>query len=258
MKQTNTYISGSVALVALHPASFRPNDIDFYVSSSTGNTFVEYITSLDVERLPILSSPYANMGNIKKIMRFRRASVTGTINIIFSRTSNPLQLIFEFHSTLLMNYISWYGVVSFYPELTLNKKGFANVVHPGVFNAFDKYKLRGFRIELNSTDMGSEFQDHLCTINPYCPLTLRHIHDGHSLIRPFPDYICEGEKQIVSEGYLVWKLYVGFCSDIEWTNTNYGIDNKKGFSINAAFEVGELFQSLKNSQLSIYFIAIHG
>src|SRR5271163_1811191 len=107
MKETNTYISGSVGLLVLHPNSFIPNNINFYVSSDSGQQFVDYINYLDFTSLPSISPPDLKE-DIDKTLRFRHFTVSHSVNIILVHTSCPLQPLPKFHSTLVMNFIAWY------------------------------------------------------------------------------------------------------------------------------------------------------
>lgn len=244
MKSTKTYISGSVALLSLHPDTFAPNDIDFYVSSQGGQQFVEYVISLGFYQMPFTSSTY-NTGCIDKSIRFQKPSIPHTlssphtINIIFSRTSCALQPIMEFHSTLLMNFIAWYGVVSLYPELTMNKTGFANVIHFLTCLDFQKYRNRGFYIKDDFLETEDDEEGHVCGSHPYCPRTIRYLHDGHALVYHFPNHTRAGKLGFFREKFLAWKLYGGICNELPHVQDDDDINY--GFSMNNKLEVGRFF-----------------
>ena len=190
MRETNTYISGSVALLALHPNTFIPNDIDFYVSSDSGQRFVDYINILGFSEIPPLLSRYTNE-SVGKSLKFRHISISHNVNIIFSSTSCALQPLVEFHSTLIMNFIAWYGIVCLYPAMTMKKMAFANVVDSDSWRPFEKYRTRGFEIKQDFLQIQREA--HYCGSHPHCPRTVRYLHDGHALVHHFPQPL-EGGK----------------------------------------------------------------
>ena len=45
------------------------------------------------------------------------------ISVVFVYPPTPVAVVVEFHSTLVMNFLTWYGLVVLYPELTLFRQG---------------------------------------------------------------------------------------------------------------------------------------
>src|SRR5271155_23243 len=230
MKETNMYISGSVGPLALHPNSFIPNNIDFYASSDSGQHFVDYINYLDFTSLPSIAPAYLKE-DIDKILCFRRFTVAHCVNIILVHTSHPLQLLPKFHSTLVMNFIAWYRVVTLYPTLTMNNIGFSNIVSSDNWRHFEKYRMRGFEIKHDFLQIQTRKKTHICASHPHCPQTIRYLHDGHSLIHHFPQLLEHNKMGFFNERCLAWKLYGGECNERSIADKLDGFTIQSGFSI---------------------------
>ncbi|KAF9541143.1 hypothetical protein CPC08DRAFT_770665 [Agrocybe pediades] len=151
LKATCSLISGSMALAAIHPRTFSPHDIDFYVSErdvSTLQCFLLLFGYLEVPtRTPEYLPPTPRV--IKTVFTYARyddsGEITTTVNIICHyRRYHPLECVVGFHSTLVMNVIAWHGVICLYPSWTIAKKGLVVIDTAKTRRCFEKYTRRGF------------------------------------------------------------------------------------------------------------------
>jgi hypothetical protein len=197
MKETSTVISGSWALLPLFPNAFVPRDLDFYTS-----TFRHRRSSNPVITFLIFHGYHiVSMADANYIFGLRRDS-TGiafvlklskqvnrefrSINVIISQTESELQPIFRFHSTVVMNYIAWYGFVCLYPRLTFKRHGLINHINPSphIISCINKYRIRGFDLQ-PSLNVWDDTRIHTCGEDPNCPATIRHLLDNSVYFRSF-------------------------------------------------------------------------
>jgi hypothetical protein len=92
MQKANTYIFGSVSLLALHPNTFISIDIYLYISSHSEQRFVDYINIWEFSKLLrlfrlIQRDPSSNLYNFHTF-QFTHCH---SINIVFTRTSYVLK-----------------------------------------------------------------------------------------------------------------------------------------------------------------------
>ncbi len=171
MARSNTVISGSWALLVIFQESFKANDLDLYTSGSddTGSHILlsflasqgyEVVTSMDTN---YLWTSTTNLSTIRHIFKLAKPGQTGTINVIVSRTLSELHPIFEFHSTLVMNFIAWYGFVCLHSGLTLQGRGIINhyPIPDAIIPCIQKYATRGFDLRA-SLDVWAETYLHTC------------------------------------------------------------------------------------------------
>lgn len=213
MAHTNTVVSGSWALLAIFPNSFQPNDLDLYTSGSQDiytNPLMEFlgrhgyyvITSMDTNYFQFTTG---TRNTIRYIFKLGKPDHTATINVIVSRTLSELHPIFEFHSTIVMNFIAWYGFVCLYPSLTLHGRGLINhnPIPEQVNSCLEKYINRGFDLR-RGLEEWEDISSHLCGVSGSCPRTTRNIHGNSVVFLPF-DY-----GNILSDfiGDLTWQLRI--------------------------------------------------
>lgn len=119
-----------------------------------------------------------------------------------------VKLITRFHSTLVMNYLSWFGLVVLYPEWTVNKRGLIVVDTPASQQCVTKYVDRGYALYHDVFELTEPLEEHVCQVDPYCPISMRSLYDGHCLVEAFgPD----GFKFEAHERDMTWSFPVS-CS----------------------------------------------
>jgi hypothetical protein len=87
-----------------------------------------------------------------------------------------------FHSTFVMNYITWNSVLCPYPIMTFEHKGLLNTDSTdqdfSTLKSMAKYDRRGFNTLLDCSEWKSR---HVCGRNAYCARTVRGVTDGATL-----------------------------------------------------------------------------
>ncbi|KAF9553071.1 hypothetical protein CPC08DRAFT_728170 [Agrocybe pediades] len=151
LKKTSALISGSLALAVILPGSFYPRDIDFYVLEDRHYLLISFIFLSGYHEIPTAEPSYMPSGPtvIKSVSTFIRPGhgeePYTTVNVITVHADcHILDSITSFHSTLVMNAISWNGFICFYPEWTLFKQGLIIIHTPRTRRCFTKYWRRGF------------------------------------------------------------------------------------------------------------------
>ncbi|KAF8451063.1 hypothetical protein L210DRAFT_3386289 [Boletus edulis BED1] len=119
LRHMGAVVSGSAALqilFALENMAWSANDLDLYVLSQRRQPLVDFFeTSGFTPSLLHCSHPYCD-GSICTIQSFYCGG--HKVDLIKSKIDSALSPIFEFHSTMLMNYILADSIFSAYPSLT--------------------------------------------------------------------------------------------------------------------------------------------
>jgi hypothetical protein len=183
MTSTGAIISGSAALSLIHPRCFCPNDLDFYVLPRGYASLLAFVQL----------SGYA-VNAKRDLCRERDTAVAinlvhpdseQEINIVAVLEEHVVHAVAKFHSTLVMNYVAWYGLVSLYPDWTFAKRGLIVKETPETIPALEKYRGRGFVMAASNTSLINDDLDHWCEMGPECPKTKRDLLDKHCLFAPF-------------------------------------------------------------------------
>lgn len=184
---TKTIISGSTALTIISGGSFVPNDLDIYVPVSQEENLLALLETYFGFKVDaaISSDKLYNHNTELKSVRWLTVNEHGKkINVMTCTGDSAVMAIFSFHSTIVMNFISSYGIYCAYPGLTLSKQALPTSKYFGRMRAhverrcFRKYRERGYMIE-ESLDKHLLAERHTCFVHPSCPLTIRTIYDGH-------------------------------------------------------------------------------
>ncbi|KAF9563138.1 hypothetical protein CPC08DRAFT_761079 [Agrocybe pediades] len=157
LMETKTLLSGSAVLAALHPNTFEPGDLDFYTRSDGCGPFSSFLEmcGFELSRLDENDGALYDLTTIHSVSKYCRVvdAVPVSINVISVPPDvSPIQAIVEFHSTLVMSFVSWYGLVCLYPRLTLQKRGLVLQDTERTRKCFMKYRKRGFCIGEEQVD----------------------------------------------------------------------------------------------------------
>ncbi|KAJ7432327.1 hypothetical protein B0H11DRAFT_1677197, partial [Mycena galericulata] len=148
-------ISGSVAVASMVDLEFEPNDLDIYVPEDGEQFMSRALTEEQGFYLDTTSNiHYPQHIGIIKIHWYRKGRYV--INLVVVHGNNALTAIFKFHSTVVMNFISFYGRFSAYGDLTEKNIGVINpaflaegVTRTRTMECVEKYRQRGFDIRLD-------------------------------------------------------------------------------------------------------------
>ncbi|KAF8180863.1 hypothetical protein BJ912DRAFT_854980 [Pholiota molesta] len=194
MDLTDTLVSGSWALYVLHPGMFTPGDLDLYISKCDRrvNMLMRFLESRHYVVESVADAYYIDYvdpvaNDIHRILRLSQETRphAPTINVVISRSASSIRPIFSFHSTIVMNFLAWYGLVCLYPRLSLARRGLINAPANGsrVSRWIKKYRLRGFDLQTSLTCWG-DIVTHECRQTPDCPLTTRRVISQNVLFIP--------------------------------------------------------------------------
>jgi len=166
-------ISGSAALALVVPHVFVPRDLDIYVASYGAARVIAYLQDHAYSIDPIYSPGAGIYDNGAVVFKLLHDQSSAEINVVIYRKDNFVHHIARFHSTVVMNYVSWYGLVCLYPAWTLQKKGLITVDNLISRPCIEKYENRGFALLHNNKELMDESKPHLCGIAEECPQTVR-------------------------------------------------------------------------------------
>jgi len=194
MVTTGAVISGSVALAVLQAGEFVPQDLDIYVTS----------TNLAVLLIFLNEQGYSLQITTPKTTRnsYSRSTVTLTLKNDGGERIDVIHAITQFHSTCVMNYIAYYGIICLYPEWTMRKVGLVTNEATDQ-QAIDKYRGRGFTMVYRSEDLPGYEPTHKCGRHQCCLKTRRELRDHVTLSIPLED----AELSVhTEEGIVGWVL----------------------------------------------------
>lgn len=151
----NAVISGSSALSFLLPERevyWTPHDLDIYVSEKDA---LPLLRKLSIYGYCITAKRDSNedpypYSSIQTMFVLRRG--TSKIDVVTSKTSAAISPIFQYHSTILFNFLTADSVFCAYPELTLRRESLINpfavygqALKRSTLQALLKYHSRGIK-----------------------------------------------------------------------------------------------------------------
>ncbi|KAJ7099204.1 hypothetical protein C8R44DRAFT_947505, partial [Mycena epipterygia] len=158
-----------------------------YIPQSQEDTAITLITNeLGFSVSDSNKPPYENNTHIQTVHWLNKGEKK--INIIVVKGENTILAIFEFHSTIVMNFLSAHGLYCAYPTLTLHKLTTPNlpimireIGLSGRCDAcFEKYRRRGISYETDARIFPGH-TTHTCYIDGECPSTVRTTSDSRGL-----------------------------------------------------------------------------
>ncbi|KAG8907588.1 hypothetical protein FRB99_003512 [Tulasnella sp. 403] len=169
MRRHNCVISGSSALAFLLGADrkWSSQDLDMYAPSGRDcRKLIQYLQGEGFETNAVRTIPNHNYGDnhingvtklVKRGVRDNGQNYELWIDVIESKSHNPLLPILLFHSTVVINWISADSVTVAYPALTFRHKGVCgistNVNALPWANWARKYRERGFEIVRDTREL---------------------------------------------------------------------------------------------------------
>ena len=192
MKATGAVISGSAALAILFENMFMPQDFNFYVNEKGFRTMLIFLTNQNYQ--VTTSRPYyesqKKYTKSPMILTLKYKNEDMKIDLITTTEEQVLNTITRFHSTVVMNYIAFYGIVCLYPDWTLRKIGLMTEENISS-EIVNKYRLRGFEIASTSSELTGYNDNHECGKHICCPKFKRNLQDGFTLFLSFEEGITD-------------------------------------------------------------------
>jgi hypothetical protein len=204
MLMTGAVISGSAALAVLHAGDFVPQDLDIFVTSKNTATVLVFLLE---QGYSIQIPPTARNTTFEDYMKSTALILTlknesgEKIDLIAVTEPHVVHAIKQFHSTCVMNFISYYGIVCMYPRWTMCKKGLVKASTEK--QAIDKYRGRGFQMVSASEELPGYEQNHTCGSHQCCPKSKRELHDDFTLFIPLEE---KGLDIRTEENIVEWVL----------------------------------------------------
>jgi hypothetical protein len=175
-------------MVQARQGAVEINDFDVYTTLSKFREFIHFFTEIegykvigDFYRPP--PGPY-NTSGIAKLFRLQKGAQN--VDIIVTNLSSAVLPIFQFHNTVVMNFISAEAVFCAYPRWML---GMVGLVHPRMYkqNATNfatikglaKYLKRGIGLYSDIAELASHKSR--CVKTFYCPHMTRSTNDDGKL-----------------------------------------------------------------------------
>jgi hypothetical protein len=179
MAQSGAIISGSAALAILQPQMQEPSDIDFYVPPRGLAQLLKFVLAHGYE----LATPTLGEGEYtpKVVLKFVHPVSAARVDVVVP-AKDVVEEVTEFHSTVVMNYVTYYGVVSLYPSWTMARVGAIVKKGAGESSCIQKYRDRGYTM-VNDPSLlprGQEGQG-------LDPQAKRSTFDEDTLFIPFDD-----------------------------------------------------------------------
>ena len=157
-------VSGSHALRILLPTattSWEAKDLDIYVSAARVGQLINLLCREGCELAAVdaqTAHEYAS-SSVKEVISLWRQQ--HRIDVIISGTDDPITPVFEFHSTVIMNFITAEAICCAYPSLTLRQKSIVNPYalyqHPlgrTSLGSWEKYEERGIEYTCCPCNLG--------------------------------------------------------------------------------------------------------
>ncbi|KAK7019258.1 hypothetical protein R3P38DRAFT_2975646, partial [Favolaschia claudopus] len=219
LRLTRSAISGSTMLPILLDLKFKPNDLDVYANEQGGEVMLAHMH--DEEEFKSVKTIESTGSSYTRILRIHwLVKEDHLVNLIIVPDDNPVVAIFHFHSTIVMNCLTGYGVFCAYPALTLNRKSISNtgVLHTDESRrradiCYTKYISRGIEHQPHLRHHG-RWAHHQCGADKSCPATIRSMHDEESLWIGLPSVVGVGREQAVynNSESVIWSLGGWECS----------------------------------------------
>ena len=178
MKTMGAIISGSGALALLHPGTFSPNDLDFYVLPNGYSLLLAFILNHGYVVEPDRDLCLAYKWDTILVLKLVNLESNKEINITIL-AAHVVYGITVFHSTLVMNYVAWYA------------RGIWNVEKiPGSVNFFKPWCSWGPPPLWEKHTQNGNFQENH---NPYKVVLMSHMYNSTEEL--FLPHMCHGDHR---------------------------------------------------------------
>ncbi|KAJ7654015.1 hypothetical protein DFH06DRAFT_905008, partial [Mycena polygramma] len=177
-------ISGSAALLMISDLAFAPGDLDIYIPESQEDTAIQLcLKDFGFRITQSKKSSYGNNTEIRTIHWLKKKKKK--LNVMVVKGENAALAIFQFHSTIVMNFLSADGIYCAYPSLTLSNLAIANIpimiresgMSERCRDCFEKYRLRGVAFDHDARNFQGH-ASHVCCSDAECPSTVRTSRDS--------------------------------------------------------------------------------
>lgn len=148
-----------------------------------------------------------------------------------------------FHSTVVMNFVTWDAMVCAYPRMLRDSVGLANTDRMNRRSRLDgplqKYRDRGFRVLRSASEWDPR---HVCGQNRYCGATERRLSDAAVMRVSLSNLM--GDPIMSFDGCISWKLAVSrrcLAPDEPETSTPGWVKNENGLRFGEYHDASTVF-----------------
>ncbi|KAJ7019259.1 hypothetical protein C8F04DRAFT_975950 [Mycena alexandri] len=219
LRQTRSIVSGSAALLMVSELEFVPGDLDVYTPLSQEEAALAIVQgSMGFDKVSSwMPHGYCSNAAICKVHRLAKARKS--INLIIVQGEDPAAAVFHFHSTIVMNYLSGFGLYCAYPGLTLLDAGVMNLpvvlrdvrARGSAEECYEKYRDRGVTM-VNDVKKLSGHGRHDCRRDAECPHTVRSTVDELGLYVELLQPTDAEEEYLARHRYAtIWMLGGPMC-----------------------------------------------
>lgn len=152
LQDTNAIIGGLLVIAMLSSFPLVPDNFDIFVPQEGFARVFAHLLQHDYipqEDQIVTEHDFGSRTNSRVMILSKREF---RIHLTETTTRLPILAILDSHSTLVMNYIAWYGIVSFYPRLTTRGRGVIQRTGPRSQAAIEDYRGHGYYLENQSAD----------------------------------------------------------------------------------------------------------
>ncbi|RXW14193.1 hypothetical protein EST38_g11662 [Candolleomyces aberdarensis] len=194
MRVNQLTISGSTVITVIEGDIFQPGDMDLFVPQGSMGAITQFLADETdyVEEIPMsvdkvagaprnaYTSPDEN--GIVDVKMYIHPCTGNLINLVETKLPSSPSAVMLFHSTMVMNFITWNSIVSAYPWMLADRVGLLNSYRyketRKVAECLQKYKGRGFQV----VDAAAEWiGSHTCRTYGYCGHTIRSVLDRSTM-----------------------------------------------------------------------------
>ncbi|KAH6904074.1 hypothetical protein BKA70DRAFT_1109707 [Coprinopsis sp. MPI-PUGE-AT-0042] len=226
LRELGGYISGSAVLSIMDPGPWQPHDLDIYIPSASGDRLRRFLVNqgrfgfvfergVNLQRRRgsrrrARRHSYSRIPGLGRIWYFRSLRGGRVVNVMLTTTTSALMSIVAFHSTVVMNFITYFGLVSLYGDLTRARLGWSNLDGNSQSKRdqlwMEKYRKRGYHIFDDSSLRG--LCPHQCGTNHHCTQSERSLHDAAVKVVKFSQFRDHESPPLLAslEEVFVWRL----------------------------------------------------
>lgn len=210
MITTGAVILGSAALAILLGGEFVPQDLDIYITSQHMGTVLVFLEEQGYKVIIPTPNARKNEYPTSTVTLTLKNDAGEKIDLCATTEQHVVHTIAKFHSTCVMNYVAYYGIVCLYPAWTMRRIA---LLRDGPIDqqAIDKYRGRGFAMRSDSSEMPDYEANHRCDTHRYCAQTRQELHDHATLCIPLEDK--EWTLQSEEKMRVGWVLQDNMTSD---------------------------------------------
>ncbi|KAJ7733479.1 hypothetical protein B0H16DRAFT_1328138, partial [Mycena metata] len=226
LRKTNSIIVGAIPMKILSGAQFESSNLDIIVPASEESTLKVLMTLTFDYKFKEAKPVFGTNRTIKTMHTFIRDA--HTVNLWIASTENAVVPLMLSHSTVIMNYISAWGIFCAYPKLTLAHRSLINQyigdeqerngkeAYQRLTGDYREYAARGISYGIDANKW--THSPHKCHVSAYCTHTIRSLYDSDALFIRFPGQTPRRECLYGSIRYddkhtVIWSLGGSFCGN---------------------------------------------